>query len=307
MNLKSFDEMIHKVKNQPGIRRVIVAAAADEHTLEAVFRAAHENIAAPILVGDKAEILTILKKLGASVPETDIYDIADPEDAAAKAVELIREDRGDFLMKGRLETAQLLRPVVHKETGIGTGQLMSHFTIFEAPYYHKLFAAVDGGMVMYPDFEQKIGIIRNTAEVFHKLGCSEPKAAVITAIEKVNPKMPETLEAAKLTELSGTDAVAGCMIEGPVSLDIALDVQAAQIKCYTGSVAGDADILLVPNIQVGNVLGKSITVIAGGKMAGFIVGAKVPIILTSRSSSSEEKYLSIVLASAVSPIILQPY
>lgn len=300
MAIRSFDEIIEKMKSRESAKRVVVAAAADEHTLEAVFKAAEDGIVSPVLVGDRPEILEILDKLGVSVPDADIYDAAGPEAAAMKAVKLIREGKGDFLMKGKLETAQMLRPVVNKETGIGKGGLMSHFTIFEAPHYHKLFAAVDGGMVTYPTLEQKKGIIKNTVEIFHKLGYENPKVGVLAAVEVVNPKMPETVEADALYRMNQSGEITGCTVAGPVSLDIAMDPEAAAIKGYVSPVAGDADILVTPNIHVGNALGKSITVIAKGKLAGFIVGAQVPIILTSRSSSSEEKYLSIALAGAVS-------
>jgi len=292
--LKNFDEVIRSATSGKP-RRMVVAAAADEHSLEAVFRAAGEGMVSPVLVGGKQEILPILEKLGVSVPEDDILDFPDADAAAAKSVELIREGRADFLMKGRLETAQILRPVVNKETGIGLGGLMSHFTIFELPHYHKLLTVVDGGMVTYPTLEQKRQIIVNTVGVLAKLGYACPKVGVLAAVEKENPKMPETVEAAALAAMD----IPGCIVNGPISLDVALDREAADIKRYPGEAGGDADVLIVPNIHVGNAIGKSITVIAKGRMAGFIVGAKVPIILTSRASSSQEKYLSIALAGVV--------
>ncbi len=297
--MQSFDEMIQMVKRRSERKRVVVAAAADTHTLEAVFAAVRDGIVSPVLVGDKARIQEILAEMGVRVPDCDLYNEPEPEGAAARAVSLIREGKGDFLMKGRLETAQMLRPVVNRQTGIGTGRLMSHFTIFEAPHYHKLFLAVDGGMVTYPTMEQKRGILENTVEVLHRLGYENPKVGILTAVEKVNPKMPETVEADMLFQMYRRGEITGCTVAGPISLDIAMDAEAARIKGYDSPVAGDADVLVVPNIHVGNVLGKSVTVIARGKMAGFIVGAQVPIILTSRSSSAEEKYLSIVLSSAV--------
>ena len=300
MVIKTFDEIVQMAAKQQIAGRVVVAAAADKHTLEAVCDATKDGLTSPVLVGDKVAILKILEKLDMKIPEADIYDVPAPEAAAAKAVELIRERKGDFLMKGKLETAQMLRPVVNKQTGIGKGGLMSHFTLFEAPNYHKLFAVVDGGMVMYPDLEQKVSILENTVDIFQKLGYKMCKAAALAAIEKVNPKMPETVEASQLPVRAQERGLRGCVIEGPVSLDIAMNREAAKVKGYAGAVGGDADILIVPNIHVGNALGKSIYVIAGGKMAGFIVGAQVPIILTSRSSSAEEKYLSIALASVVS-------
>jgi phosphate butyryltransferase len=300
MVLRSFDELLEKVKGFTSPRRVVVAAAESEHALEAVLRAQKDGIVKPILVGHKAEILKILSKLGADVPDQDIYDVPDGEEAAQKAVALIREGKGDFLMKGKLETAQMLKPVVNKEAGLGTGRLMSNFVIFQAPRYHKLLVVTDGGMVTYPTLEQKKAIIESTVETLKALGYENPKIGVLAAVEKLNPKMPETVDAAALCQMNAEGAIKDCIVDGPISLDLALDPKAVAIKGYKSPVAGDADALIVPNIHAGNALGKSIILLGGGRMANFIVGAKVPIVLTSRASSSEEKYLSLMVAAMVS-------
>ncbi|MDR3231024.1 MAG: bifunctional enoyl-CoA hydratase/phosphate acetyltransferase [Synergistaceae bacterium] len=300
MVLHKFDELVAKVKGFTNPRRVIVASAADEHSLEAVFRAQKERIVEPVLVGGKTKILEILARLSATVPESDLYDVPDVDEAAQKAVALVREGRGDFLMKGKLETAQMLKPVVNKETGIGTGRVMSHFVIFESPRYHKLLVVTDGGMMTYPTLEQKKAIIENTVSTLRALGYDNPKIGVLAAVEKLNPKMPETVDADALYRMNLDGGIKGCVVAGPISLDLSLDPEAVAIKGYQSPVAGDADALIVPNIHTGNALGKSITVLGGGRMAGIVVGARVPIILTSRGSSSEEKYLSLVLAAAAS-------
>ncbi len=300
MVLKNFDVLVEKVKSFPEPMRVVVAAAGDEHTLEAVAHAMGEGIVRPVLVGDKAKIDEICEKLNLEVPEENIYDVPDADEAAKKAVALIHENKGDFIMKGKLETAQILKPVVNKETGLGTGRVMSHFVFDELPYYHKLLVTTDGGMMTYPTLEQKKQIIENTVDTLKALGYENPKIGVVAAVEKVNPKMPETVEADALKQMNLNGEIKDCIIEGPISLDIALDKEIADIKGFESPVAGDADVILVPNIQVGNVLGKAITVIARGNMAGFIVGSKVPIVLTSRGSSAREKFLSLVLAAAVS-------
>jgi len=300
MVLQKFDELIEKVKGFTSPRRVIVAAAADEHSLEAVFRAQKEGLVEPVLVGEGAKILEILSKLGAKVPESDLYDVPDADGAAQKSVALVREGKGDFLMKGKLETAQMLKPVVNKETGIGTGRLMSHFVIFESPRYHKLLVVTDGGMVTYPTLDQKKAIIENTVGTLEALGYENPKIAVLAAVEKLNPKMPETVDADALYRMNLEGGIKGCIVAGPISLDLSLDPEAAAIKGYRSPVAGDADVIIVPNIHTGNALGKGITVLGGGRMAGIVVGARVPVIVTSRGSSSEEKYLSLALAAAVS-------
>ncbi len=299
MVLENFDILVDRVKAFPTPKRVVVAAAGDAHTLEAIKEAADEGIVKPVLVGDAAKIREIAGEIGLAVADEDIYDAPEVTDAAAKAVELVREGKGDFLMKGKLETSQMLKPVVNKQTGLGTGRVMSHFVFDELPYYHKLLVTTDGGMVTYPTLEQKKDIIINTVETLKALGYENPKVACVAAVEKVNPKMPETVEADALKQMNINGEITGCTIEGPISLDIALSKEIADLKGFDSPVAGDADVILVPNIQVGNVLGKSITVIARGNMAGFIVGARVPIVLTSRGSSAKEKYLSLVLASAV--------
>lgn len=298
MEIKNFAELIGKVKGMPEMKRMVIAAAGEEHTLEAALHARKEGICRPILVGDAAKIREILKELKEEVPEEDIYDAAEPEAAAAKAVELVREGKGDFLMKGYLDTKVILKAVVNKETGLGQGRLMSHFTMFEVPGYHKIIVAVDGGMVTYPDLQMKKEIILNTIDVLHAYGYENPKVGVLACVEKVNPKMPETLDADELAKMNAAGEIPGCIVEGPISYDCAMSKEIADFKGYESKIAGDVDVLIVPNIHAGNILGKVYTVTCGAKMAGFIVGAKCPIVLTSRGSSAEEKYMSIVVSAA---------
>ena len=300
MVLKNFDELVERVKGFPEPKRVIVAAAGDDHTMDAIAHAMGEGIVKPVLVGDEPVVRELMAKYQIEIPDEDIYDVADVDEAAKKSVELIHEGKGDFIMKGKMETAQILRPVVNKETGLGTGRVMSHFVFDELPHYHKLLVTTDGGMMTYPTLDQKKEIIINAVETLHKLGYENPKVACVAAVEKLNPKMPETVEADALKKMNQNGEIPGCIVEGPISLDIALDKSIADIKGYESPVAGDADVILVPNIQVGNVLGKAITVIAQGDMAGFVVGSQVPIVFCSRGSSAREKFLSLVLAAAVS-------
>ncbi|MBQ1871328.1 MAG: bifunctional enoyl-CoA hydratase/phosphate acetyltransferase [Lachnospiraceae bacterium] len=298
MVIKNFAELIDKVKGMPEMKRMVIAAAGEEHTLQAAFHARREGICRPILVGDAAKIREILKELNEEVPEEDIYDAPDPEAAAAKAVELVREGKGDFLMKGYLDTKVILKAVVNKETGLGQGRLMSHFTMFEVPGYHKIIVAVDGGMVTYPDLQMKKEIILNTIDVLHAYGYDNPKVGVLACVEKVNPKMPETIDADELAKMNKSGEISGCIVEGPISYDCAMSKEIADFKGYESQIAGDVDVLIVPNIHAGNILGKVYTVTCNAKMAGFIVGAKCPIVLTSRGSSAEEKYMSIVVSAA---------
>ncbi len=296
MALVSFDEILRSAGELPERAVMAVAAAADPHSLEAALEARRAGIAEPLLVGDRGAILSLLEGLGESVPDEDIIDASGSAEAAARAVALVREGRASFLLKGGLDTSVLLKAVVDREHGLSRGRLMSHFTIFEIPGYHKLLAPVDGGMVTYPTLEQKKQIIENTVEMFHALGYDRPKVGVLACVEKINPKMPETVEADALKQMNLRGEIRGCIVEGPISYDCAVTKEIADYKGFESPCAGDCDILLAPNIHAGNIMGKMLTVTCGAKMAGFIVGAACPIAMTSRGSSAEEKFDSIVLA-----------
>ncbi|MBQ5754229.1 MAG: phosphate butyryltransferase [Oscillospiraceae bacterium] len=298
MEYKSFAQLAQAVGQRAKTARMAVAAAADEHTLEAAFRAMDEGLVQPVLVGDLPAIRAILEKLGRTLPESCLYHQPDPAQAARKAVALIREGKADFLMKGKLDTSALLKAVVDKENGLGGGGVMSHFTMFEVPGYHKLLTPVDGGMVTYPTLEEKAAIIQNTVGVLRALGYSCPKVGVLACVEKVNPKMPETLDAAALVQMNREGKLTDCIVEGPISYDCAMSAEIARVKGYESRIAGDVDILLAPNIHAGNIMGKMLLVTCGAKMAGFVAGAACPIVLTSRGSSAQEKYLSILLSCA---------
>ncbi len=298
MVFKSFDEVIEKVKGYPERKRMAVAAAGDEHTLQAVMHARKEGIVDPLLVGDKAVIDQVLAELGETVAEENIFDYPDVKEAAEFAVKLVKDGKADFLMKGKLDTSVILKAVVNKENGLGLGRTMSHFTMFEVPTYHKILCPVDGGMVTYPTLEQKKDIINNTVETLIAMGYDCPKVGVLACVEKVNPKMPETVEARELKEMNERGEIKNCIVEGPISYDCAVDKEIAEFKGFHSEVAGDVDVLIAPNIHAGNIMGKMLACTCKAKMAGFIVGAKCPIVLTSRGSSAEEKYLAIVVSAA---------
>jgi phosphate butyryltransferase len=298
MVFKNFEELIKKVQNSGSKKIAAVVAAQDEHTLQAVFKAKKDNIVEPILIGNKSKIKEILKGLKEDLDDSSIIDVEDDASAAAKAVELVNDNKADFIMKGKIQTADLLRAVVNKEKGLRTGKVMSHFVINEIPSYHKLIVTTDGGMMMYPNVDEKKQIIENAVNTLIDMGYEKPKVAVLAAVEKVNPKMPESVDAGLLKEMNENGKIKNCIVEGPISYDLTMSKESAEIKGYSSPVVGDADILIVPNITAGNILGKSLVYSAGAKMAGFIVGAKVPIVLTSRGSSAEEKYLSLVLSAS---------
>lgn len=300
MELRNFDELIKKVQSVSLKKRVVVAAAHDEHTLEAVFRAVHNDIVDPVLVGDKSKIKEILRSLKVGFDENQIIGTNSDDESAEVAVKIINDNKADFLMKGKLQTADLLRAVVNKEKGLHTGRVMSLMVIHEMPSYHKLLVVSDGGMMMYPTLVEKKQIIENAVDALIAMGYEKPKVAVLAAVENVNPKMPESVDAGLLKKMNQKGEIKNCIVEGPISYDLVMSKESAEIKGYESPVVGEADILIVPNITAGNILGKTLVYSAGATMAGFIVGAKVPIVITSRGSSSQEKYLSLVLsASAV--------
>lgn len=298
MELKNFDELISKIQSRSYVAKVAVAAAHDEHTLEAVFRAKKDRIAEPVLVGDKIKIRNILDKLKIQFDDSNIIHTESDMETAAESVKLINENKADFIIKGKLQTADLLKAVVNKEHGIRTGKVMSHVAILQVPSYHKFIAVTDGGMVMYPNVEEKKQIIENAVDVFLAMGYEKPKVAVLAAIETVNPKMPETVDADMLKKMYLAGEIRDCIVEGPISYDLTIKKEAAEIKGYKSEVTGEADIIIAPDITTGNILSKSLVYSAGGKMAGIVVGARVPVALTSRGSSSEEKYLSLVLSAS---------
>lgn len=294
--LRNFDEVIEKVKSFHEMKRCGVCMA-DRAAIEAVIEAEEMGLAVPVLVGHEEEIREILKSEGNK--EYEIINVESDQEGAEKVVELVRECKIDFILKGHIETAVLMKAVVNKEKGLRTDSLMSHVSFQEIPTYHKLLTVTDGGMCMYPDVEQKQKIIENAVGIYHKLGYELPKVACLSAIEKVNPKMPSTVDAGELKKRNENGDIKGCIVEGPISFDLAYSKKAKELKGYESDVAGDADILLVPDIQAGNLLAKSLNLAAGGKLAGFIVGAKCLILLMSRSATAEEKYLSIAMAALV--------
>lgn len=296
--IQSFDQLKQRL-SQISPRTAVVAAAHDGHTLQAVLAAQGDGLIRPLLVGHKAEIQSILARQGRSIPEDDIFPAQTNAACAHKAVELIRQGRGDLLIKGMLPTGALLQAVVDRDFGIRASRVLSHVAILDVPSYHKLLYITDGGLVIAPDLAQKRAILENALNFCRFLGYSCPKAGILCAVETVSPHMPETADAAALKAEAADGLFGSCLVEGPISLDLATDRAAAEIKGYHSPVAGDADILLAPSIAAGNILGKSLYGLADGKMAGVVLGASVPIALNSRGAAPEEKYDSILLCAAM--------
>ena len=297
---KNFTEMAEMVKSHPVKKRIVLACAHDEHSLEAVNEAVKEGIVEAVLVGKEEEIKAIIKEHGFTLENATIYNEDDDVEAAKTAVRLINEGKGDFLMKGRMQTADLLKQVVNKETGLNMGKVMSHVGLFEVPNYHKLVVLTDGGMLLHPTLEQKAQIIENAVESLRNMGYENPKVAALCAAEKLNQKAPVSGDSAALKEMNEKGELKGCVVEGPISYDIALSKEIADFKGFESPVAGDADVLLVPDMAAGNFIGKAWVIQGGGRMTGLVVGAKAPIVLTSRGSGADEKFYSIVFAAAAS-------
>ena len=299
MILKKLSDLGSIVQREPG-KRLVLAAAQDKFSLNAVMNAANDGVIEPILIGDKELICTIAKLGGFNMEDVVIIDEPDMEIAVELAVKMANRGEVDILMKGMVGTSTLLKAVLNKEWGLRTGNLLSHFALFEVETYHKLIAVTDVAMNIAPNLQEKISIVNNSVACLNKLGIPNPKVAVLGAVEMVNESMAATLDAALLSKMNQRDQIRNCIIDGPLAFDNAISYESAKHKGIRSEVAGDTDLLLMPDIEVGNVLYKSLVFFAQAKVASVILGASVPIVLTSRSDSEQAKYDSIILAAAAS-------
>ncbi len=279
--------------------RVAVAAAEDREVLEAVKLGWEKGLISPILVGSEKEIRGQAAEIGFSLADSDVFGVADAAASARKAVELVSSGEADVVMKGFVGTSIFLKAVLNPEYGLRTGKLLSHLAAFEIPRFPRLLFMTDGGVNIAPDLAQKQEILQNAVDAVTALGYSEPKVALLAAVEVVNPQMGATIDAASLSKMADRGQVKGALVDGPLALDNAIDREAALHKGIISPVAGEADILLVPDIEAGNVLAKSFSFMAGGTMAGIVMGSKAPIVLPSRADSAYSKLCSLVLASLV--------
>ena len=300
MVYQKFDELVEKCKQNPHTNTVAVAGAADGHVLGAVVEAEKIGLVKPVLIGVKADIEAGLKDLGEDPATYKIVNAETAADCGVEAVELIKNGEADFIMKGMVDTKDVLKPLVKKENGLHTGKSMCVFSYNEVPQMDKLMCIADGGMIPYPTLEQKKDIVLNCVESLHKLGVENPSVAILAAVEKVNPKMVETTDAAALVEMNKSGEIPGCEIVGPISYDIAMSKEIAATKKYECEHCGNFDVLIVPTMAAGNLMHKAMVICGGTKMAGVVVGAKVPVVLTSRGASTEEKFVSLALASLIS-------
>lgn len=296
MMIHDLTELISRAKERPK-RRVAVAAAEDENVLKSLQSAMNEEIITPILVGCRNKIEQIANHINFDLNKLEIIDNSNGDvNSVAIAVELIRNGEADFLMKGLVQTGDLLRGILNKEKGLPVERLLSHVALFQSPYFHKVFCVTDVAMNIAPDLESKVKILNNAVNVFHQLCVENPKVAVAAAVEYVNHKMEATVHAAKIKEMNMNGEIKGCVVDGPLAIDIAFNKDAAIHKGIKGDVAGDCDIVLMPDIEAGNMVYKILNFLGGANSASVITGASVPIVLTSRSDDDKTKLLSIALA-----------
>ena len=292
--MRNISDIINFAKER-GPKTVSVACCQDKDVLVAVENARKENIVNAILVGDIEKTKQIADEIGMDLNNYELIDIKDLSEASLKAVELVSSGKAHMVMKGLVDTSIILKAVLNKEVGLRTGNVLSHVAVFDIEGYDRLFFLTDAAMNLAPDINGKKQIIENACELVRSLDIEEPKVALICAKEKVNPKMKDTVEAKELEDMYLRGEIKGCIVGGPFALDNAVSEEAAKHKGINHPVAGKADILVVPDIEAGNVLYKSITYFAKCENAGLIVGAKAPIILTSRADSDKTKLNSIAL------------
>lgn len=291
--MKSFKDLITLAKKQ-GISRCVVVKAEDEAVLEGI-RLAHEiGMILPVLVGDEKGINGIAKKVGLDTSNCEIHDEPDENESIVRAIRIVKES-GGFLMKGMLSTSAFLKGILNKETGLRKGTILSHIAVFEIPGYHKLLFMSDGGMNPNPTLETRIDILKNAIDTLRRLGIEDLKVGMIAASETVNPDMPETIDAAKITELNRSGHITGATIDGPFGFDVAISVKAAAIKKIQSPVAGDVDFILMPNISAANIWAKGLIYFSKTKAAGMVAGALHPVIMLSRADDPQTKLNSIAL------------
>ena len=300
MRINSISDLIAEAKKVQKKTIIAVIEAQDEHTIQSVVRAHEDGIADTVLIGDAKEIRRLLLQCTSNLESYEVLQSKGAQDSARLAARLVKAGRASAIMKGKLESGNFIRAILDKENDLLTGRILSLAGLFAPPLYHKVFAVSDMGLVPHPDLLTKKAIIENSVRLLNTLGIPRPKVAVLTAVEKPSPKMPETIDADALKKMNENNEIVDCVVEGPISFDLATSKEAAEIKEFDSPVAGDADLLIVANVLSGNILAKCLTGFSGAQTAGTILGAKVPIIFTSRSAETTDKYNSIALATCLS-------
>ncbi|MDS0527200.1 phosphate butyryltransferase [Clostridium sp. SHJSY1] len=295
---KNFDDLLSRVKECKR-KKVSVAVAQDEPVLEAIKAAKEQGIADAILVGDKEKIKVIADSIEMDLTQFEVIHEPDAKKATLFAIQLVSSGRADMVMKGLVDTATFLRSVLNKEVGLRTGKVMSHVAVFEIEGFDRLIFLTDAAFNTYPDLKTKVQILENSVYVAHACGIECPKVAPVCAVEVVNPDMPATVDASLLSKMNDRGQIKGCIVDGPLALDNALSEEAAHHKGIKGPVAGQADVIMLPNIETANVMYKTLTYTSNSRNGGILVGTSAPVILTSRADSFETKVNSIALAAVV--------
>lgn len=296
MRINTLDDLLRAVKDRPR-KRLVVAWANDAHTLEAVDAAVAAGLVEAILVGDEPVMAKVCQEHGLSRERFRMVHAATDAEAASRAVGMVRAGEADLLMKGLLSTDKYMRAILNKEQGLlDPGAILSHVTVMEHPGHPKLIVAGDVAVIPEPEFKEKVAILGYLVKTAKALGVETPKVAVLAASEQVLPKLSSSSDAAMLSKMADRGQIKGALVDGPLALDGALDPESAQIKGLGGPVAGDADCLLFPNIEAGNVFYKAGTKLGGAEIAAVVAGARVPCVLSSRGDSAKTKLSSIALA-----------
>ncbi|MCX5974786.1 MAG: bifunctional enoyl-CoA hydratase/phosphate acetyltransferase [bacterium] len=295
---RDFSQVLAQAKAFP-VQKAAVVSPEEENTLWGIEEARKAGLVAPILLGDEGKLRKLAAKLDLALSNYQLIPCRNAEDSASQGVDLCRNGQADLLVKGFLPTPTFLRAVLHKERGIASGKLLSHVAIFQLNSMDRLLFLSDGGMVVLPTLQQKLEILKNALEVCHALGIAEPKVAVLASVETVSEELPATTDAAILAMMWQRKQIKGCILDGPLALDNAINPEALKEKAIDSPVGGCADLLLVPNIESGNLLGKSLVHFGGGLMAGAIQGARVPIVLVSRVDPPESKLYSIAVSTLI--------
>ena len=290
-----YERLIAKAKEVPAATTIVVHPC-DETSLRGVTEAAEAGIIVPILVGPAARIAAVAREHKLDISRFEVVDVAHSEAAAAKAVGMIREGKGALLMKGSLHTDELMRSVTSGTTGLRTARRISHVFVMDVPTYAETLFITDAAINIFPDLDTKRDIVQNAIDLFTRVGLGTPRVAILSAVETVTSKIPSTIEAAALCKMADRGQITGGLLDGPLAFDNAIDPEAAKIKGIRSEVAGQAQILVVPDLEAGNMLAKNLTFLAKADAAGIVLGARVPIILTSRADSVRARMASCAVA-----------
>jgi len=293
-----YEQLLVRCKSLPAVPTAVVHPC-DASSLAGAAEAHKHGLIVPQLVGPTAKIAAAAKAAGIDLKELEIIDAPHSQAAAARAVELVREGRAEILMKGSLHTDELMAAVIAREGGLRTGRRISHAFIMDVPTYHKVLIVTDGAINIAPTLEDKVDICQNAIDLAISLGLSKPKVAILAAVETVTSKMPATIDAAALCKMAERGQITGGIVDGPLAFDNAISAEAAQIKGIRSSVAGDPDIVLAPDLEAGNILAKQLSFLASADSAGIVLGARVPVILTSRADSVRSRIASCAVAALV--------